>query len=375
MLSFGNNGRCKVASRLATRGMAVVGLVVASVVVGCGGGGKPAVQPTAEKEAPAKKTTTKSNEPSRSVDDGAVASKSSTGSTGSGGVRKSSRGIPYDAFFDDPLAEVNNTAAVPMPSNAAKTDTAATEPTAKPATDGAQPTAGGGTAWADIISIDVVQAETKRLLNHLNSVMQKPGDFNKDPKEIGWEGAQLAGLAGVALEHGEAANWKKNAHYVRDFGSDLSKTAVGPGKEFYEKSKVAYEKMTSVFGGSIPADAGEVAAKRPFHETADRTGLMKRIEKARDWLRLNINTEAKLKSESDAILHEAMIIATYGKIIATEGYTSADEEDYKKYAEALIGGAQEAVSAAKDQSFQKFTDALNKVNKSCGDCHLNYGNG
>ena len=100
---------------------------------------------------------------------------------------------------------------------------------------------------------------------------------------------------------------------------------------------------------------------------------MKRIDKARNWMRDNINTEAKLKSETDSIVHEAMIIATLGKIVSTDGYSSADEQDYQQYANALINGARDAAAAAKDQSFQKFTDAINKVNKSCEQCHANYG--
>ena len=364
MLSFGNNSRCQAASRISTGPMFVAGLILASVIVGCGG--KPAAQAPAEKEALAqKKTAAKSKEPSRASDDGAVASKSSS----SGGVRKSSRGIPYDAFFDDPLGEANNAAVIAVAKPAAN----AGEPAAKPVADTAKPVAsGGGTAWADFISIDILQNETKKVRNDLTSGMKGPGDFNKKCKEIGWDAALLAGLAGIAIEHSEAASWKANAHYIRDFSSDLSNAAVGPGKEYYDKSKAAYEKLAAVFSGSIPADAGEVLPKRPFHETADRGGVMKRIEKGNEWLRLNINNEAKLKSEKETILYEAALVAALGKIIATEGYAGTDEDEYQKYAKNLIDGAKEAAGAANDQSFPKFTEAINKIGKSCTECHPKY---
>ena len=90
-------------------------------------------------------------------------------------------------------------------------------------------------------------------------------------------------------------------------------------------------------------------------------------------MRDNINTEAKLKGESEAIVHEAMVIAALGKIVAADGYSSADEADYQQFANALINGAKDAAAAAKDQNFQKFTDSMNKVNKSCEQCHANYG--
>ena len=346
--------------------MLVTWLMLASVIVGCGG--KPAAQAPAEKEAPPQRTASKSKEPRRAADDGAVASKSSPSSS----VRKSSRGIPYDAFFENPLEEANNAAVAPVATAVAKTDTAATEPTTKPTTEVAKPAAGGGIAWADFISIDILQDETKKVRNNLTSWMKGPGDFNKKVKEIGWDAALLAGLAGIAIEHSEAASWKANAHYIRDFSSELSNAAVEPRKEYYDKSKVAYEKLAAVFGGSIPADAGEVVPKRPFHETADRTGLMKRIHNGNEWLRLNINNEAKLKSEKETVLHEAALVAALGKVIATEGYAGTDEEEYQKYAKNLIDGAKEAAGAANDQSFPKFTEAINKIGKSCTECHPKY---
>ncbi len=346
--------------------MLAAGLMLASMIVGCGG--KPAAQATAEKEASAQKTAVKSKEPHRAADDGAVASKSSSSS----GVRKSSRGIPYDAFFENPLEEANNAAVVPIAVAVAKPDPNAGEPAAKPVTDAVKPAAGGATAWADFISIDILQAEAKTVRNDLTAWMKGPGDFNKKCKEIGWEAALLAGLAGIAIEHSEAASWKANAHYVRDFSSELSSAAEGPGKEFYDKSKVPYEKLAAVFGGSIPADAGVVLAKRPFRETAERGGVMQRIEKASEWLRLNINTEAKLKSELETIQHEAMLIAALGKMTSLAGYDGTDEADYQKYAADLIAGGQEAGAAAKDQNYKQFTDSINKIVKSCTECHPKY---
>ena len=366
MLSFGNSRRCPAASRTTKATMLVAGLLLAPLIVGCGG--KPAASTTAEKEAPAQKTV-KSKEPSRSADDGAVASKSSSGSN----VRKSSRGIPYDAFFDDPLGEANNAAVAPNAVAVAKPEANAGEPAAKPTTDAAKPVAGGGgIAWGDFISIDAVDKETKKVRNDLTSAMKGPGDFNKKCKEIGWDASLLAGLAGIVIEHGEATSWKANAHFIRDFSSELSDAAVGPGKEYYDKSKTAYEKLASVFGGSIPADAGDVPAKRPFHETAGRGGVMQRIERASEWLRLNINTEAKLKSELETIQHEAMLIAALGKLTSMPGYDGTEEAEYQKYAADLIAGGKEAAAAAKDQNYPQFTESINKIVKSCTECHPKY---
>jgi len=368
MLRFGIIERCRAASLQ----LAVLGLSVSLLGLGCGGGSKPAAPATGETAAAPAKVASKSKESSRSTNESGASSKSTAGKNDSSGPRKSSRGIPYDAFFDDPLAEANNSTAVAT-APAAKPDAPMAESTAKPAADSPKPAAGGsGTAWADFISAEVVQSETKKVRNHLSSAMQGPGAYNKECKEIGWDGALLAGLAGIASDHSEATNWKANAHFIRDFSSELSNAAAGPGKENYEKSKTAYEKLSAVFDGTIPADAGDVAPKRPFHETADRAGVMQRIQKASEWLRLNINTEAKMKSDLETIQHESMIVAALGKIIATEGYADTEEEDYQKYATDLIVGGKEAGAAAKDQNFKQFTDAINKIGKSCTECHPKY---
>ena len=374
MLSFGNNGRGGMASFAPghpTRfghgsGMSMV-LIALVCAIGCGG--KAETTSKGEKSAAAPKTSSKSKTTARNEDGDAGDSKSAS----SGGGKKSSRGIPYDAFFDDPLGEVSNTAAAPMTATVAKTDAAPAETPAKTTTDAPKAAAGGGgLVWSDFISIDVVQDETKKLRNQITTDMQGPGSYNKKCKDISWDAAALAGLAGIGIEHSEAASWKSNAHFIRDFCSELSSASGQPGKEYFDKSKVAYEKLASVFGGTVPADAGDVVAKRPFSETAERSGLMKRIEKASEWLRLNINTEAKLKSELETIQHEAMLIAAFGKIIAMEGYPDTEEADYQKYATDLITGGKEAGEAAKDMNSAKFTESINKIGKSCTECHPKY---
>ncbi len=382
MLSFGNSERGGTAScepspqRQFTRQRSVLGMTLLcwiglTLVGGCGGS-KPAAGTKGEKEPSASKSSSKSKTTAKSEESGDTGG-SKSASTGGG--RKSSNGIPYDAFFDEPLSEVANSAAAPMAANVAKTDVPPAEAAAKPATDVPKAAAGGGggsVAWADFISMDVLQNEAKKLRNQLAADMQGPGKYNQKCKDISWDAAVVAGLAGIVIEHSEAASWKANAHYIRDFSSQLSSASGQPGKEYFDKSKVAYEKLASVFGGTIPGDAGDVAPKKPFFEAADRAGLMKRIEKASEWLRLNINTEAKLKSELETIQHETMLVASLGKIIATEGYTDAEEADYQKFATDLITGGKEAGEAAKDQNYAKFTESINKIGKSCTECHPKY---
>jgi hypothetical protein len=334
--------------------VAALPVITLASLVGCGGSAPPKV--AVQEEVPGK--------PAARVEQVAAAAPAEKA------TKKKENEIPFDAFFDNPL-EVAATQGATTVAGPAKEPAGDME---KPPAN-APKAAGGATAWTEILPAEELQSEMKKLQNRLKASLQSQGTYNGKYKDIAVDGAVIAGLTGIAIEHSGEFPWKKNAPLIRDYGFELSQAATGLGKDNYEKSKAAYEKLESVFSGAIPPGAPTPAPQRPFGETADRTGLMKRIELARNHLRDNINTEAKLKSETESVVHETLIISSLGKVISTEGYSSADEQEYQQFAESLIGGAKDATAAAKDMSFEKFQNAMNKVNKSCDQCHASYGNG
>jgi len=292
--------------------------------------------------------------------------------------RKWINDIPYDVFYDDPLAVVSNnsqTVAAAPSMNANATPSTTTDANPAPAASTGNSGGGGAAEWKSFISMEQIQEETKRIRNHLTSSLQSQGTYNGNYKDLQVDGAELAALAGIVASHGEDLSWKANSRYIRDLGSELNQTATALGKDPYAKSQTTAEKIIAVLDGSVPADAGNPAATRPFGEVASRAGVMKRIEKASEWMRSNINTEAKFKADLEQIQKEANIIATFGKVVSDESYESASEDDYKKFVKRLIEGGQEAATAAKDQAYPKFGEAMNKINKVCAECHASYGNG
>ena len=335
-------------------------ILVECLVMGCGGS-PPAPRQEAAPVAAAKPA---SSAPRTAASD----------RPGSTSRKKKQSDIPYDAYFDNPLEVVASNTGVVAPAN---TPTEPATSTAANPTVAETPaaTSDGSVAWAEFLPIENLQGEIKKVQNQLKACMVSPGTYNGTYQDVVVYGSVIAAMAEIAIEHSEAVSWKDNAPLIRDTGLELSQAAIGLGKANYEKTKTAYDKLESIFAGSIPADVPEAAPRRPFDETAGRGGLMKRIEKARNHLRDNINVEAKLKAEADSVLHETLIIATLGKVVCTDSYSSSDEDDYKNFGKALIDGAREATAAVKDQSFQKFTESMNKVNKSCDQCHAIYGNG
>lgn len=340
-------------------------LLSATCLAGCGGGsanssgeGKASAPASAGKSKPTKSKSGESSPSAVKVDvDG----------------RKWLGDIPLDVFFDDPLAVVADSAKVPTEAPMKPESPSPTIPTENPA-PAAAAAAGMGSEWKDLISIDQLQSETKRIRNHLTVALQSGGTYNGHYKELQVDGAVLGAIANIVAEYPESMTWKPNAKYIRDYGHQLSESSKALGKDAYEKSQAAAEKVTAILDGNAPGD-DDIAPQRPFGEVANRAGVMKRIEKASEWMRTNIATENKFKSELEQIQNEASMIATLGTVVTHESYESAGEEDYKGWAKSLIEGAREAVQSTQDQAFPKFQSAINKINKACQDCHASYGNG
>jgi hypothetical protein len=206
----------------------------------------------------------------------------------------------------------------------------------------------------------------------LKGLLQTPANFSEGFETVKMDGTVLAALAGIVGQSSEDVNWKANAPYVRDYGWEICESAKGPGKPNYDKTQMAYENMESVFSGSIPPGAAEPAPERPFPETASRYYVMKRMKQAYSALKLNINTDEKLKSDQEDALHEAMVLAAMTKVVSLPDYDSADEPEYQQFMQEILQNCQAVISAVKDQQFDTFSEALSAIDKACLNCHSQY---
>lgn len=345
---------------------------------GCGGGSAP--QPAAPPSAlpapiPAPAAAT-SDAGSRKPDSTTTVTATS-GSPPPGG-RKFVGDIPYDVFFDDPYSLLASSTPVAAPAATPATVTPPSTPMTEPAASPAAAVAGGKADWEEYLTADDVTDELKKIRNHLDTTLKSLGTYNAGVKDIAVDGALISALARIQSQSPDEVTWKASAALVEDYGRQIWDTAAAEnalGRPAYEKVQAANERLVSVLSGNVPADAQTPPAGRTLAEVATRRGLMKRIEKASEYLKKNINTEQKLKSEQETILHEAALIAAFGKVCSDPSYDSADEDAYKAFAASLVDGAQEARQATKDQAFDKYQQGINKVIKACSDCHNDYATG
>lgn len=292
--------------------------------------------------------------------------------------------IPKDVWFEDPLTIASNNTPIgggsPKPAAATPTVAANTAPAndtpAKAAiADAAPPAAGGGKDdWKSIIPGEILVDETKKIKNRLTDGLSSVTRYNGNYKELQVDGAVLAALAGIEGTHPDPVSWKADAKFVRDLGSDIAAKSKGLGQGSYDPTKQAFEKLDGVLSGNKPGDLGDAAATVPFSEVARRQLLMKRMERAFNAMKSNINNEEIFKKQGDVVTHEATMLAVLAKVVATDGYEAADEPDYQNFIKEIVTSNLAVVAAAKNGDYKAYNDGLTRCNKACIDCHASYKN-
>jgi hypothetical protein len=289
-------------------------------------------------------------------------------------------GIPLNVWYDNPIAESKQTGEVASPAAAGTQTAAAAKPAADPMPMPAkteEKPAAGADGWAAILSAEDLQDEVKkirlRLQDNLSSIGKYNGHYNK---EIVWDGAGLAALASIALVHPDKISWKPQAGQIRDIAAELvSKAKGGLGQKPFDATKKEFEKIDGLLSGNPPPGIPAAAAEVAFSDVANRKYLMHCIETGEDFLRANFQAPPKFQKESEDVARAAAIVAAYCKVVGTEGYSSADEDDYKNFLKPLFEANMTMQKAAKDKDFAAFTEANGRIPKYCSDCHGTYAGG
>lgn len=290
--------------------------------------------------------------------------------------RKMIDGIPYDVWFDNPLAVAGDQQAitpVALPGNSVAATPANTTPAAEMKSAGTQPSAAaGGIDWKTIIPMPILDLQVKDIRNRLTKNMQSVGTYNTTYLELPTFASTLAALAGIATEHSEDIGWKKNAKYLRDLAASISSKQLSRGPKSYREVQVPYEQMIVILNGSLPAGIPDSVDKKPLSEVAPMGDLMKRADIASKWLKSNVGNADSLKSEKEKVIEEAHLLAAIAKIITTEGYGYVDDKGFLGHANPMTEASLQMVEAAKADNFPEFDKGLTRVYKACTECHSEF---
>ncbi len=365
------------------------------ILIGCNGGSSvsgtgasPAVQSGAKiastaKQVPAARTL---SQPRPSESD------SNTGFETRAEVRTDSQGrkflgdVPYDVFFDNPLAVAaeggpvstggNNpalaaAAAKPSANHKTSNSTAGSPPQKSPPSSEKSEGAGQN-EWSRLVEIDVLDAEVKRIRNELAAQLQSVGKYNSHYQEIAVAGTTLAVVAEIVAEHAGSVSWKNNAPLIRDLGMKIHDAASAPGSTASQATKTPYDQVVDVLDGNVPAGVPASQPQRDFSEVASRDAIMKRMDHSFQWLKKSGPAQQVLRKQSAEAIHEASLLAALGRVIAVGHYDSADDAKYKTHSSELSKSAAAVAAAVKSEDAAAFTDAVGRVQKRCDACHADF---
>ncbi|MSR57262.1 MAG: hypothetical protein EXS05_06290 [Planctomycetaceae bacterium] len=288
--------------------------------------------------------------------------------------------IPKDAwpevFFDNPLEIAADKTIIDgelPPAKSSAEPAVATDVATKPPPVADNPTSTATAAsdeWASVLPEEVLTDEVKTIKSSLNAKLQSVGIYSGKYKELRVDAATLVALAGLIGEHPANPSWKPNAKYIRDVAAEIVKSATANGPKFYKPSKNAYDKLESLLSGSKPPGIEESADKLPYTEVSSREQLMYRIERAFKFLKSDVNTAETMKKEAAKVAHEASVLASLAKVLASPGNSDADDSEYHRYAIELEQSGLAIAGASRDTDYESYTKSLDRASKACTNCHL-----
>ena len=282
--------------------------------------------------------------------------------------------VPRDVFFEDPLSVAADrrpvgTKAVaggPMTEPGAGTDTAS-----KAAAKSEAPADATAAAdWKSVIGIEPLKSEVKSIRNSLNAHLQNVGKFNSGLAAIPSDGATLAVLASVAAEHSEDVSWKKNARFVRDLAGQMLTEKLARGRKSFDQVKTPFETIIEILDGGSPAELPESKDQAAFSDVADFGHLMQRIDRGFKWIQGNARDEESYKENAAKVRHEAAVLGVLARVIKEEGYGYADDEDFVKHADDMLGACLIVEKAVASETFADYDKAISKIDQLCTQCHM-----
>ena len=290
--------------------------------------------------------------------------------------------IPYDVFYDQPLVVASDTTpvsgAAPAPAQASTSAPATTasspsepaDPAVTPApSKGSTPAVESGrNDWGKIIPLDLALEAVKVARTEMNASLQTVPKYNAGLITIQQNAALMGMLAIVIAEHPEAANWKAKAKYVRDLCSEIQGKATEKGGAAKQATSDLFEQITTILDGGSPPEK-ESQDSVPYVEVADRSEMMKIIDKTMNHLKSNIGDAKRMKEQANEVTRDLSVLRALGVMMSDPSYDAADNPEYQTYTKAFIDGAALGVEAVKTDKFDEFQTALNRLNTSCNDCH------
>jgi len=239
-----------------------------------------------------------------------------------------------------------------------------------------QPAAGGNAAasrFTDLISPASLEDEIKRVRLEFESVITTPGAFKSgDYQKARLHLTTLAALFAVIVEHGGDVRWKKDAAAARDLFARSAANCKSGSVQVYNETKLRKADLEDLIsGGGLASRQAE--SENDWPAIVDRVPLMIYIESLLEGpLKSGTRTAEAVKSEGDRVRRAAELMAVVGQILAADGMTDADDDEYARLCGEFMSAGR-SVSLALDQGdAAAVSRGVGAISQSCAKCHDSY---
>jgi len=293
--------------------------------------------------------------------------------------------VPYDIWFEKPLEIVESrelqsgrasTAPGKMAANVTKPESVELSPNNSAGTT--NDSAGTGQsdssteAGSNSLTGELLEDEVKRAKNELQQLTRNVGTFNRSLKEVAAVGVSLVLMGEQAKQQSDRVSWKSQAAAVLDCGKQILASTETPGRESLKQVKDSLEVLIVILNGETVAEPAGAADKTDFSQEISIDKLMNRTEQIEKWLSQQITTEKELQRNQNAAKREAALLEMLGKVMKSEGYDLSEESLYQTEAKNLSQASADLFEAVTEQNWANYQSALDRVKKSCNDCHTEY---
>lgn len=227
--------------------------------------------------------------------------------------------------------------------------------------------------FSGLISAATVEGQVKRTVNQLSKIITTPRKFRTDYQKAHIAFTKLAVLFAVNEVMTKEVRWHSQAAKLR---TSLAKTAascrVGTSQA-YQAAKQSLEDMRTVLSGSKASLPEVPEALSEWDTVADRGPLMAWLEDLhQNQLRPNVSSESLLKKNKDQVKESAELVAAISKILILPELDGYDDEDYRAHSLEMLEGAKDVVSGIDSTDFPSAIKGVNRIEKSCANCHEDY---
>jgi hypothetical protein len=182
----------------------------------------------------------------------------------------------------------------------------------------------------------------------------------------------LAVLFAIIEEYDGEVRWKPEAPALRDaFARAAANCKTGSDQAYNEAKQRKLDLQEVIGGGALGLPPGK--PREGWDSVCDRSPLMQRLEGSFEQkLRALTSNENALKSNAEAIYHEAQLVASLAQLLRQNGMEDADDDTYAGHCDAMRNAAAQLAEAARAASYQEASSAVGKIGAACTACHADY---